>query len=179
MGIGNTTAAAALAHALFGGAPEDWTGRGTGVDDAGLARKSDVVRRGLAANPTANADPLEALRCLGGRELAAMVGAILAARLHRVPVILDGFICTASAAVLERLQMGALDHALAGHGSAEQAHKRLLAHLGKQPLLDLGLRLGEGSGAALAIQIVTAALACHDGMATFGEAGVSEKSSEK
>jgi nicotinate-nucleotide--dimethylbenzimidazole phosphoribosyltransferase len=105
-----------------------------------------------------------------------MVGAILAARLHRVPVILDGFICTASAAVLERLQMGALDHALAGHGSAEQAHKRLLAHLGKQPLLDLGLRLGEGSGAALAIQIVTAALACHDGMATFGEAGVSDKS---
>ena len=175
MGIGNTTAAAAVAHALYGGAPGDWTGRGTGVDDAGVARKSDVVRRGLAANPGAGGDPLEALRCLGGRELAAMAGAILAARLYSIPVVLDGFICTASAAVLEQMRPGALDHALAGHGSAEQAHRRLLAKLGKEPLLDLGLRLGEGSGGALAMQIVTAAVACHDGMATFGEAGVSDK----
>ena len=176
MGIGNTTAAAAVALALYGGEAEDWAGRGTGVDDAGLRRKCDVLRRGLAANPSAADDPLEALRCLGGRELAAMAGAVLAARIHRVPVVLDGFICTAAAAVLECIAKGALDHALAGHGSAERAHRRLLAHLGKEPLLDLGLRLGEGSGAALALQIVKAALACHDGMATFGEAGVSEKS---
>jgi nicotinate-nucleotide--dimethylbenzimidazole phosphoribosyltransferase len=174
MGIGNTTAAAALAAALFGGSPEDWVGRGTGVDNAGLIRKADAVRRGLLANPLALSDPLEALRALGGRELAAMCGAVLGARLARVPVFLDGFICTASAAVLERLKTGALDHAVAGHGSAEQAHQRLLAALGKAPLLDLGLRLGEGSGAALALPILQAALACHDGMATFGEAGVSE-----
>lgn len=173
MGIGNTTSAAALAHALYGGAPEDWTGRGTGVDDAGLARKARVVGAGLAANPGAAADPLEALRCLGGRELAAMAGAIARARAERIPVILDGFICTAAAAVLERAVPGALDHAIAGHVSAEAAHGALLAALGKVPLLSLGMRLGEGSGAALAIGVLRGAIACHSGMATFAEAGVS------
>ncbi|MEZ5769308.1 MAG: nicotinate-nucleotide--dimethylbenzimidazole phosphoribosyltransferase [Paracoccaceae bacterium] len=173
MGIGNTTSAAALAHALYGGAPEDWTGRGTGVDDAGLARKARVVGAGLAANPDAAADPLEALRCLGGRELAAMAGAIAQARAERIPVILDGFICTAAAAVLERAVPGALDHAIAGHVSAEAAHGALLAALDKVPLLSLGMRLGEGSGAALAIGVLRAAIACHSGMATFAEAGVS------
>lgn len=172
MGIGNTTSAAAIAHALFGGAPEDWTGRGTGVDDAGLALKSKVVAEGLAANPEAAGDPLQALRCLGGRELAAMAGAIAHARVLHIPVILDGFICTAAAAVLERAVTGALDHAVAGHGSAEQAHGRMLVHLGKTPLLQLDLRLGEGSGGALAIQILRGAIACHSGMATFAEAGV-------
>ena len=171
MGIGNTTAAAALACALFGGAAADWTGRGTGVDDAGLALKTRVVAEGVALHRAA--PPLEALRCLGGRELAAMAGAILRARVERVPVILDGFICCAAAAVLECTAKGALDHAIAGHLSAEGAHGRLLAALGKVPLLDLGLRLGEGSGAALAIGVVRAAVACHSGMATFAEAGVS------
>lgn len=173
MGIGNTTAAAALAHALFGGSPDDWVGRGTGVDDAGLARKAEVVGAGLAANPQASEAPLEALRCLGGRELAAMAGAIARARVDRIPVILDGFICTAAAATLGRAVSGALDHAVAGHVSAEAGHGRLLDALDKSPLLSLGMRLGEGSGAALAINVLRGAIACHSGMATFAEAGVS------
>lgn len=174
MGIGNTTAAAAVACALFGGSAEDWTGRGTGVDDAGLALKARVVAEGIAANPSASTDPLEALRCLGGRELVAMAGAIAHARVLRIPVILDGFICSASAAALEKAAAGALDHAIAGHVSAEAAHGAVLQHLGKSPLLSLGMRLGEGSGAALAIQILKGAIACHSGMSTFAEAGVSD-----
>lgn len=172
MGIGNTTSAAAIAHALFGGAPEDWTGRGTGVDDAGVALKTKVVADGLCANPQAASDPLQALRCLGGREIAAMAGAIAHARILHIPVILDGFICSAAAATLAQAVPGALDHAIAGHGSAEQAHGNMLKHLNKTPLLNLDLRLGEGSGAALAIQILRGAIACHSGMATFAEAGV-------
>lgn len=172
MGIGNTTSAAAIAHALFGGAPEDWTGRGTGVDDAGVALKSKVVADGLCANPQAASDPLQALRCLGGREIAAMAGAIAHARILHIPAILDGFICSAAAATLAQAVPGALDHAIAGHGSAEQAHGNMLKHLNKTPLLNLDLRLGEGSGAALAIQILRGAIACHSGMATFAEAGV-------
>ena len=170
MGIGNTTSAAALACALFGGAAADWTGRGTGVDDAGLALKTQVVAEGIALH--AGATPLDALRCLGGREIAAMAGAIARARAERIPVILDGFICCAAAAVLEAEVAGALDHCIAGHQSAESAHGRLLQALGKVPLLSLGLRLGEGSGAALAIAVVQGAVACHSGMATFAEAGV-------
>lgn len=172
MGIGNTTAAAAVAAAVLGGDAALWTGRGTGVDDAGLTRKTDVVARGLALHDIT--DPLEALRCVGGRELAAMAGAIAAARHYRIPVILDGFICCAAAAVLEKAQAGALDHTVAGHLSAEGAHQRLLDALGKQPLLNLGLRLGEGSGAALAIGVLKGAVACHSGMASFAEAGVSD-----
>ncbi|WP_281984059.1 nicotinate-nucleotide--dimethylbenzimidazole phosphoribosyltransferase [Thalassorhabdomicrobium marinisediminis] len=172
MGIGNTTSAAAIAAALFGGAAEDWVGRGTGVDDEGLARKTDVVARGLALHDTS--DPLDALRCLGGRELAAMAGAIAAARHHRIPVILDGFICTAAAAVLEKTAEGALDHTVAGHLSDELAHKRLLDALELEPLLALRLRLGEGSGAALALGVLKGAVACHSGMATFAEAGVTD-----
>lgn len=171
MGIGNTTSAAAIACAVLGGAPADWTGRGTGVDDAGLARKTDVVARGLGLHDVS--DPLQALRCLGGRELAAMAGAIAAARMLRIPVILDGFICSAAAAVLHKAHPGALDHAVAGHVSAEGAHPRMLEALGKDPLLNLGLRLGEGSGAALAIGVLQGAVACHSGMSTFAEAGVS------
>jgi nicotinate-nucleotide--dimethylbenzimidazole phosphoribosyltransferase len=173
MGIGNTTAAAAIAHALYGGAAVDWTGRGTGVDDAGLAAKTAAVAAGLKANAAALGDPLEVLRCLGGRELVAMTGAIAHARVRGIPVILDGFICTAAAACLHEAVPGALDHAVAGHVSAEHAHGPLLERLGKAPLLSLGMRLGEGSGAALAIQVLRGALACHSGMATFAEAGVS------
>jgi nicotinate-nucleotide--dimethylbenzimidazole phosphoribosyltransferase len=175
MGIGNTTAAAAIALALHGGAAEDWTGRGTGLDDAGLGHKAQVVSRAVAVNAGAGLDGLEVLRRLGGHEIAAMAGAILRARATRIPVILDGFICTAAAACLEATQPGALDHAVAGHVSAEPGHARLLDHLGKVPLLSLGLRLGEGSGAVLAMGIVQSALACHSGMASFAEAGVSER----
>ena len=173
MGIGNTTSAAALAAALMGGDGADWVGRGTGVDDAGLARKVAVVNAGLARHPQARQDPLQALRCLGGRELAAMAGAIARARGLRIPVLLDGFICTAAAATLEGAQPGALDHCLAGHVSAEPGHARLLDRLGKAPLLSLGLRLGEGSGAALAIGVLQGAVECHAGMATFAQAGIS------
>ncbi|MCG3267234.1 nicotinate-nucleotide--dimethylbenzimidazole phosphoribosyltransferase [Yoonia sp. I 8.24] len=171
MGIGNTTSAAAVAAAVLGGAAADWTGRGTGVDDAGLARKTEVVVKALALHNMET--PLDALRCVGGRELAAMAGAIAAARHHRIPVILDGFICCAAAAVLAKTCDGALDHAVAGHQSAEGAHADLLRALGKTPLLNLGLRLGEGSGAALAIGVLKGAIACHSGMVTFAEAGVS------
>jgi nicotinate-nucleotide--dimethylbenzimidazole phosphoribosyltransferase len=172
MGIGNTTSAAAIACALFGGAPQDWVGRGTGVDDAGLSRKAAAVGSGIARHPSR--DPLEVLRCLGGREIAAMAGAMLRARTLRIPVLLDGFIACSAAAVLHAANPAALDHAIAAHVSAESGHARLLAALGKTPLLNLGLRLGEGSGAALAIGILKAAAACHSGMATFAEAGVAE-----
>lgn len=172
MGIGNTTVAAALAAALIGGNGADWVGRGTGVDDEGLARKARVVDAGLARHPSR--DPLQVLANLGGREIAAMAGAMARARTARIPLILDGFIACSAAAILHGISDKALDHAVAGHLSAEGAHGKLLAALGKAPLLSLGLRLGEGSGAALAVGIVQAAVACHSGMATFAEAGVSE-----
>lgn len=170
MGIGNTTVAAALATALYDGT--GWAGRGTGVDDAGLARKEAAIAAGVALHKTALTDPLQVLRCLGGRELAAMAGAIVGARMHRIPVILDGFIACSAAAVLDRAAPGALDHCVAGHLSAEGAHGRLLEKLRKDPLLSLGLRLGEGSGAALAIGVIKGAVACQSGMLTFAEAGV-------
>lgn len=175
MGIGNTTSAAALSAALFGhdGGTAGWCGRGTGLDDAGLRRKEAAVALALALHDGHLADPFEALRRLGGREVAAMTGAVLHARVLRVPVLLDGFIACAAAAVLERAQPGALDHCMAAHQSAEGAHGRLLQAIGKEPLLSLGLRLGEGSGAGVALGLVRAALACHSGMATFAEAGVS------
>lgn len=176
MGIGNTTVAAALAHGLFGGKAESWVGPGTGVDEAGLRRKAGAVARAVTLHRNHLDDPLEVLRRLGGRELAAMAGAILAARLHRIPVLLDGYVATAAAAILFKFDSSALDHCLAAHCSAEPAHAALLGILGKKPLLDLGMRLGEASGAALAAGLVKAALETHVGMATFAEAGVSSKS---
>ncbi|MBP2292311.1 nicotinate-nucleotide--dimethylbenzimidazole phosphoribosyltransferase [Azospirillum rugosum] len=175
MGIGNSTAAAAICCALFGGEAKDWVGRGTGVDDEGLARKAAAIEAGLAANPQARGDAFEALRCFGGYELAAIAGAILAARMARVPVLLDGYACTAVAAVLFKADRRALDHCMVAHRSVEPGHSRLLEAIGKEPLLDLGMRLGEGSGATLAINIVRSACACHAGMATFAEAGVSTR----
>jgi nicotinate-nucleotide--dimethylbenzimidazole phosphoribosyltransferase len=174
MGIGNTTVASAIFHALYGGSADDWVGRGTGVDDAGLRRKADAVSAAVARLGS-NREPLEILRRLGGREVAAMVGAILAARAERVPVIVDGFVTTAAAAVLHAVDARTIDHCLFAHASAEAAHRSALKRLGKEPLLDLKLRLGEGTGAALAAGIVKAALAAHNGMATFGEAGVAGK----
>lgn len=173
MGIGNTTVAATLAAALFGGRGADWVGRGTGVDDEGLSRKAAVVDAALARHGTTLKDPLLALQYVGGRELAAMFGATLATRRRQIPVLLDGFVVTAAAAVLARLAEGGLDHVVAGHVSAEAQHRRLLGLVGLAPLLDLGMRLGEGSGACVAINVLRAALACHNGMATFAEAGLS------
>jgi len=172
MGIGNTTSAAAICTGLFGGAAADWTGRGTGVDDGGLAIKTRVVAEGVARQSADAKDGLDILARLGGREIAAMTGAIAGARMLSIPVILDGFICCAAAACLQSIEPGALDHAIAGHQSAEGAHGDLVGRLGKEPLLSLGLRLGEGSGGALAVNILQAAVACHSGMATFAEAGV-------
>ncbi|MCC7274358.1 MAG: nicotinate-nucleotide--dimethylbenzimidazole phosphoribosyltransferase [Alphaproteobacteria bacterium] len=173
MGIANTTAAAALSLALFGGAAADWVGPGTGVAGTALAAKKAAVERAVAVNRAAMADPFAVLRCVGGFELAAIVGAVMAARLARTPVLLDGYASTAAASVLFALDPGALDHCLVGHRSTEPGHGRLLTRLGQEPLLDLGMRLGEGSGATLAIAVVRAAAACHAGMATFAEAGVS------
>jgi nicotinate-nucleotide--dimethylbenzimidazole phosphoribosyltransferase len=172
MGIGNTTAAAAIYAALYGGRAEEWVGRGSGLDDAGMARKIAAVEAALALHRDHCRDPLEVLRRLGGREIAALVGAILAARIERVPVILDGYVVTAAAAILHAIEPTSIAHCLAGHCAAEGAHARVLDTLGLEPLLDLGLRLGEGTGAALAAAVVKAAVTCHTGMATFAEAGV-------
>jgi len=173
MGIGNTTSAAAIAHALYGGEAADWVGRGTGVDDERLTIKTDVVARGVAVNPSK--DGLEVLRCLGGYELAAMAGAILGARYKRIPVILDGYVCCAAAAALQAALPGALDHCLVGHVSVEPGHQKMLERLGKKALLTMDMRLGEASGAALAVGIIKGAVACHTGMATFAEMGVAGK----
>jgi nicotinate-nucleotide--dimethylbenzimidazole phosphoribosyltransferase len=175
MGIGNTTAAAAVAAALFGGGGERFAGLGTGVDEHGLKRKQAAIDAGLARHGAILGDPLRIAAALGGRELAALLGACLAARKSRIPVLIDGFVSTAAVAPLAKLRAGALDHARAGHRSAEAGHRVLLDELGLHPLLDLGMRLGEASGAAVAILVARAALVCHDGMATFGEAGVSER----
>ena len=178
MGIANTTSAAAICHGLYGGAPEDWTGRGTGVDDEALARKIAVVGEGVALHKPALDDPLEVLRRLGGLEIAAIAGAILAARMARTPVVLDGYTCTAAAAVLHAVDPASIDHCLVAHLSVEPGHRALSERIGKRPLLDLDMRLGEGSGAALAVLLLKAACACHQGMASFEEAGVSGKLDE-
>jgi nicotinate-nucleotide--dimethylbenzimidazole phosphoribosyltransferase len=175
MGIGNTTAASALAASLLGGGGERWAGRGTGLDDSGLARKREAIDAGLKRHRTHHADPLAASMIFGGRELAAILGATLAARRHRIPVLLDGFVATAAAAPLARLNPSALDHTQVAHCSAEAGHHGLCAELGLRPILDLDMRLGEGSGAALSVSVLRAALACHLDMATFDEAGVDER----
>ncbi len=176
MGIGNTTTSAAIAHALYGGEAGDWTGRGTGVDDAGLARKAQAVAAGRARHEGILDDPLEVACCLGGRELAAMAGATLAARRARIPVLIDGYVASAALAPFHAATPDFLSHCWAAHVSAEPGHVSLLQKMDLSPLLDLGLRLGEGSGAATAIPILRAAVATHAGMASFADAGVAEKS---
>lgn len=177
MGIANTTTAATLSAALFGGSGADWAGPGTGVTGKALAHKIAVIDEALAHHKAAIAkrDPLELLAAVGGEEFAAIAGAIVAARMGRVPVLLDGYACTAAAAVLYAQDRRALDHCLVAHRSAEPGHSRLLDAIGQRPLLDLGMRLGEASAAALAVPLLKAAAACHNGMATFAEAGVSSK----
>ncbi len=175
MGIGNTTAAAAIAAALQGGDVARWVGRGTGVDDAGLLRKQRAIESALAHHRACLGDPLQVARRVGGFELAALLGAALAARHAGIPVLLDGFVVTAAVAPLAHLRAGGLDHTQLAHVSAEAGHSALARALGLSPLLDLGLRLGEGSGAALAVPLLRAAVACHQGMASFSEAGVSDR----
>lgn len=175
MGIGNTTIAAAIFYGLYGGSAADWVGPGTGSEGEVLARKIAAVEAAVALHKPHLNDPMEVLRRLGGREIAAMAGAILAARMERIPVLIDGYVATAAAAVLHAANPQALDHCLIAHVSAEPGHMAAIERLGKTPLLALGMRLGEGTGAALAAGIVKAAAQCHSGMATFAQAGVSAK----
>jgi nicotinate-nucleotide--dimethylbenzimidazole phosphoribosyltransferase len=175
MGIGNTTSAAAIYTALYGGKAGFWAGRGTGIDDSGLTRKIAAIEAAITQHRDQLDDPLEVLRRLGGYEIAAMVGAIVAARAKRVPVLVDGYVACAAAAVLHAHDKNAIAHCVAGHVAAEGAHPEVLHRLGKRPLIDLGMRLGEASGAALAAGLVKAALACHRDMATFAEARVEKK----
>lgn len=175
MGIGNTTAAAALCLALHGGEASDWTGPGTGLDGNRMDHKRRVVEQAVKFHDEeAKGDGLELLRRLGGWELAAIAGAILSARLQGIPVVLDGYVPWAAAACLETAHEGALDHCLAAHVSSEPGHGKILKILSKDPVMDLNLRLGEGSGAVLAVPLIRAAAACHRGMATFASAGVSQ-----
>jgi nicotinate-nucleotide--dimethylbenzimidazole phosphoribosyltransferase len=176
MGIGNTTAAAALACALLDASPAALAGPGTGLDAAGVARKTRVIERALALHGAPLADPVEALRRLGGFEIAALAGSFLTCAQLGLPVLVDGFICSAAALMAVRQCPGAARWFLYSHASAEPGHRRMLAALDANPLLDLGLRLGEGSGAAVAVPLLRLACALHAGMATFAEAGVSEKS---
>jgi nicotinate-nucleotide--dimethylbenzimidazole phosphoribosyltransferase len=168
MGIGNTTAAAAVAAALTGGDPDPWVGRGTGVDDEHLEVKRDAVRQAVrrVAGPT---DPLEVLREIGGAELIAIAAAVVVARQRRLPVLLDGYVVTASVLPLAMVQPGALDHCAVGHCSAEPGHRRLLERLDLPPLLDLGMRLGEGTGAMAAVPLVAMACAGVSEVPTFAE----------
>ncbi|CDP50071.1 Nicotinate-nucleotide--dimethylbenzimidazole phosp horibosyltransferase [Devosia sp. DBB001] len=175
MGIGNTTVAAAVFAALFGGKGADWVGRGTGIDDMGLSRKVAAVDNALTFHAGHLEDPLEVLARVGGREIAAMLGALVAARHQHIPVIIDGFVATAAAAVAYAVNPAAIDHCLFAHVSAESAHARALKAMDKKALLDLGLRLGEGSGAAMGAVLVKTALHLHNNMATFTEAAVSDK----
>lgn len=172
MGIGNSTAAAALCARSFAGGVTRWVGPGTGVDGHGVARKVAVIERALACHIDAPHSAFETLRRVGGREIAAIAGATLRARQLGIPVLLDGFICTSAIAPLAAENPAITDHCIAGHCSAEPGHKRLLDLLGLDPLLSLDMRLGEGSGAAVAANIIRSALAAHGRMATFAEAAV-------
>ena len=176
MGIGNTTVAAAIYAALYGGTGADWVGRGTGVDDAGLTRKADAVDRALARHAGELDHPLAILARVGGREIAAMLGALLAARHQKVPVIVDGFVASSAAAIAHAVNPAAIDHCIFAHVSAESGHARALEAMGRTGLLDLGMRLGEGSGAALAAVLAKTALHLHNNMATFESAAVSSRS---
>ncbi|UTO29235.1 nicotinate-nucleotide--dimethylbenzimidazole phosphoribosyltransferase [Bartonella harrusi] len=167
MGIGNTTIASALCLALFGGEVEEWTGDDMGFDGEFYQRKIAAVKTAVSLHKDYFNDPFEIMRRLGGREIAAMIGAILAARMEKIPVILDGFVATAAAAVLYKIHPKALDHTLVGHLSSESGHHKLLKKISKEPLLDFKMRLGEGTGAAMAAGIVKAAVLTHAQMAVF------------
>ena len=176
MGIGNTTPSAAIAVALLQCTPEEIVGRGTGIDDLGLQRKISAVKQSLAVNQPDPDDALDVISKVGGFEIAGLTGAVLAAAAHRRPVVVDGFISTAAAMIAVRLHPQVRDYMFAGHCSQELGHRRMMDWLGLEPLLDLNMRLGEGTGAALAISIVEAACKILAEMATFEEAGVAEKS---
>jgi len=175
MGIGNTTSAAALACALLGCEPTELAGPGTGLDAAGVRRKAEVIERALALHQPVLDDPLQVLLHLGGFEIGALAGAYLGCAQQGTPVLVDGFICSVAALLACALNPGCHDWLLFAHAGAEPGHARVLRALRAQPLLSLGLRLGEGSGAALAVPLLQMACALHGEMATFAEAAVSER----
>jgi len=175
MGIGNTTSASAIAAALTGQSPDAVVGIGAAADEACMVRKRSAIRRALALHAESLGDPLGILRCVGGFEIAAMCGFCLGAAARRVPVVTDGFIATASAALAVRICPDSAGYVFTSHRSAEPGHACLLGVIGEEPLLDLGMRLGEGTGAALAIGLIRASVSAFTGMATFASAGVSNK----
>jgi nicotinate-nucleotide--dimethylbenzimidazole phosphoribosyltransferase len=170
IGVGATTSAAALCRSLFGGEAVEWVGRGSGLDDEGMGRKADSVT--AAVERVGGVGPVEALRRLGGAEMSALTGAVYEARLRSIPVVLDGLVSSASAAVLESLSPGALDHTLAGHRSTDPGHAKLLSVLSKRPVLDMEVALGEGAGALLALPIIRAAAVAVSDVATVDEWGL-------
>ena len=175
MGIGNTTAASAITAVLFGRDPESVTGRGTGIDDEGLALKVAVIRRAIKINNPDASDAIDVLAKVGGAEIGVMAGIVLGAAASHLPVVADGFISTTAAALALTLQPDARDYLFNGHRSAERGHTALIDFIGEQPLLDLSMRLGEGTGAALAMHIIETAAKLLSEMATFADAGVSNK----
>ena len=175
MGIGNTTAASAITAVLLGCDPETVTGRGTGLDDGGLAHKIEVIRRAVEINQPKADDAIDVLAKVGGAEIGVMAGIVLGAAANHLPVVADGFISTTAAALALRLQPNARDYLFNGHRSAERGHAALIEFIGEQPLLDLSMRLGEGTGAALAMNIIEGAAKLLSEMATFADAGVSNK----
>jgi len=175
MGIGNTTASTAMAAVFTDGSVRSLTGRGTGINDAGLERKIQVIERALALNKPEAADPVGVLAAVGGFEIGALAGVILASAAHRVPVIIDGYISGAAALLARALSPQSVEYMIAGHVSADSGHGKMLETLGLKPILDLGMRLGEGTGAALAMLICSAACKVLNEMATFESAGVAQK----
>jgi len=175
MGIGNTTPSAAIGAVIVGATPDEMVGRGTGVDDAGLARKRDIVRRGIEANKPRSEDGLDVLAKVGGFEIGGIAGLILAGAFHRRAVVIDGFISTAGALIADALSPSIKDYLFAGHCSEEPGHRIMLKHLGLDPILDLGMRLGYGTGAALAMGVIESAARMFKEMMTFEEAGVTNK----
>jgi nicotinate-nucleotide--dimethylbenzimidazole phosphoribosyltransferase len=175
MGIGNTTPAAAVGAVISGAGLDEMVGRGTGLDDAGLARKRDIVRRGIEINTPRSEDGLDALAKVGGFEIGGIAGAILGGAFHRRPVVIDGFISTAAALIACALCPSVKDYLFAGHCSAEAGHRIMLKYLGLEPILDLGMRLGEGTGAALAMGVMDCAVRMFKEVLTFEEAGVANK----
>lgn len=172
MGIGNTTPSAAIGMVVTGAGADDMVGRGTGVDDEGLSRKKTAVTRGIERNRPDPGDGFDILAKVGGFEIGGIAGSILAAAFHRRPVVIDGFISTAGALIAQALCPAAIDYVFAGHCSEEPGHRFMLAHLGLEPILDLGMRLGEGTGAALAMAVIEGAVRIFTEMLTFEEAGV-------
>ena len=171
MGIGNTTVASAIISTLIGGTISKWVGQGTSQNNNIINHKISIVKKGVDLNKKKK--PLEILRCIGGREQVAILGATIQARLMKIPVIIDGFICSASILPLFFINKNAIDHCIFGHCSAEKGHKLMLEYIGKRALLNLNMCLGEGSGAVLALNILKSALACHNQMGTFKNSGVS------